>query len=107
MERPLVKMRQIPSPVPGCLAWRTNNNLAVICGREPLGPQGELRWHLSVSHAKRNPTWEEIRDLRYALVPDETMMAMFLPPRVQYVNAHKYCFHLYEVEEQPGLIIGG
>lgn len=93
-----MKLNQIPSPVPGSLAWRSSNNLAVICGQEPLGPKGELRWHLSVSHAKRNPTWEEIRDLRYLLVPDEVTMAMFLPPRDQYVNLHRFCFHLYECE---------
>jgi hypothetical protein len=95
-----MKLSEVASPVPGCKAFRTNNNLGVICGREPLGPHGELRWHLSVSHNKRNPTWEEIRDLRYLLVPDEAMMAMFLPPRDQYVSLHKYCFHLYEVETE-------
>ena len=76
----------------------TDSNLAIICGREPVGPGGSLRWHLSVSHNKRNPTWEEIRDLRYLLVPDEAMMAMILPSREEYVNVHKYCFHLYEIE---------
>jgi hypothetical protein len=100
-------MREIASPVPNCRAWRTDNNLAVICGREPCGPQGALRWHLSVSHAKRYPTWEEIRDLRYLLIPDEVMVAMFLPPRSQYVDVHHYCFHLYEVEasDQPVALV--
>lgn len=94
-----MKLKEIASPVAGCLAYRSNNNLAIICGREPCGPQGQLRWHLSVSHHHRNPTWEEIRDARYALIPDGVMVAMFLPPREDYVNAHKYCFHLYEVEK--------
>ena len=94
-----MKLNELPSPVSGCKAYRTNNNLAVICGQEPCGSRGELRWHLSVSHNKRNPTWEEIRDLRYALVPDEAMMAMFLPSRSDYVNAHQYCFHLFEIEK--------
>lgn len=94
-----MKLKELPSPVADCKAYRTDNNLAVICGQEFCGPHGELRWHLSVSHNKRNPTWEEIRDLRYALVPDEAMMCMFLPPRSEYVNAHLYCFHLFEIEE--------
>jgi hypothetical protein len=94
-----MKMHEIPSPVPGCKAWRTVNNLGVICGREPLGPLGEPRWHLSISHAKRNPTWEEIRDLRYLLVPDEVTMAMILPPVDEYVNVHERCFHLYQLKE--------
>jgi len=93
-----MKLHQIHSPIPNCLTWRSSNNLTVICGREPLGPNGELRWHLSVAHNKRNPTWEEIRDLRYLLVPDDVTMAMFLPPRSQYINLHNFCFHLYELE---------
>lgn len=102
-----MKLTEIASPVSGCQAFSTSNHLAVICGREPCGPGGALRWHLSVSHPKRNPTWEEIRDLRYALIPNEVMMAMFLPPRSQYVNAHPYCFHLYEVEveESASLVL--
>ena len=30
------------------------------------------------------------------------MVAMFLPPAEQYVNAHPFCFHLYEVEAEHG-----
>ena len=93
-----MKLREITTPLSGVKAYRSDNNLAVMCGREPLGPQGQMRWHLSVSHHKRNPTWEEIRDLRYALIPDEVMVAMFLPPKKDYVDVHHYCFHLYECE---------
>jgi hypothetical protein len=99
-----MKLRPIPCPVQGCSAYRTENNLAIICGREPCGPGGALRWHLSISHARRNPTWEEIREARYALVPDEVTVAMFLPPRAEYVNAHPFCFHLYEVEAADALV---
>ena len=93
-----MKLNEISSPVPGCQAFRSANNLSIICGREPCGPKGELRWHLSISHHHRNPTWEEIRDLRYQLIPNEVMMAMFLPPMEEYINEHRYCFHLYECE---------
>jgi hypothetical protein len=93
-----MKLKEIDSPVPGCAAYRSNNNLAIICGREPCGPAGAMRWHLSISHHHRNPTWEEIRDARYVLIPEDVMVAMFLPPRTEYVNAHRYCFHLYEIE---------
>jgi hypothetical protein len=94
-----MKLKRINSPVPNCSAYRSANNLTVICGREPCGPRGELRWHLSVAHQHRYPTWDEIRDIRYELIPDEVMVAMFLPPRAEYVNEHAFCFHLYEVEK--------
>jgi hypothetical protein len=56
------------------------------------------KWHMSVSHPTRYPTWDEIRDARYEFIPDEITMAMFLPPRDQYINVHENCFHLHEVE---------
>lgn len=102
-----MKLKEIGSPVAGCVAYRSSNNLAIICAREPCGPQGQMRWHLSISHHHRNPTWEEIRDARYELIPEDVMVAMFLPPREQYVNVHRHCFHLYEVEQKdvPGNIL--
>lgn len=59
-------------------------------------------WHLSISHADRYPTWDEIRDARYALLPDNTMIAMFLPPKGEYVNVHPNCFHLWEARKGKG-----
>lgn len=59
-------------------------------------PNG-LRWHMSISCAKRYPTWEEIRDARYDLMPDEITMAQLLPPKHEYVNIHPNCFHLHEI----------
>lgn len=102
-----MKLSEIGSPVHGSQAYRTENNVTVICAKEPCGPQGQIRWHLSIAHNRRYPTWDEIRDIRYALVPDEVMVAMFLPPRREYVNQHPYCFHLFEVieSEVPSIII--
>jgi hypothetical protein len=59
----------------------------------------ELRWHLSISCTNRYPTWDEIKDARYALLPDECIMAMLLPPKAEYVNIHPNCFHLHEIIE--------
>lgn len=57
------------------------------------------RRHLSISHARRYPTWNEIRDARYDLLPDVPCMAMILPPREDYVNLHPNCFHLWEIDQ--------
>jgi hypothetical protein len=45
----------------------------------------------------RLPAWEEVRDARYATVPDEATMALLLPPRSEYVNVHEFCLQLYEI----------
>ena len=62
------------------------------------------RWHLSVSCEDRYPTWDEIAEARYDLLPDRLEMAMILPPRDHYVNLHPYTFHLWEMRD-PGMPI--
>lgn len=74
-ESPLEKLRVI-------VAWETDDG-----------------WHLSISHPSRYPTWDEIRDARYELLPNDCTMAMLLPPKEQYVNLHPNCFHLHEVPD--------
>lgn len=56
----------------------------------------QIGWHFSISCRDRNPTWEEQRDARYELIPDGVYMVSILPPRNEYVNVHKFCFHWYE-----------
>jgi hypothetical protein len=60
---------------------------------------GCLRWHMSISCKNRYPTWEEQRDARYDLLPDNLTMAMLLPPKREYVNVHPNCFHWHEIVE--------
>lgn len=55
--------------------------------------------HLSLSHPRRYPTWDEIKAVRYTLLPDEKTFAILFPPMAQYVNLHPNCFHLHEVPE--------
>lgn len=71
--------------------WR----LRAIVGTHP----DTGRWHLSVAHPERLPTWAEVSDARYRLVPDSATMVMILPPMAEYVNVHQYCFHLHEIPE--------
>ena len=87
-----------------------DGHLSVLVGREPLGPQGSLRWHLSISHRTnhlvgasghplpgRIPTWDEIKEARYRFCPDAINMAMILPPKAEYVNLHPTTMHLHEI----------
>lgn len=53
-------------------------------------------WHLSISHPARYPTWDEIAHARYSLMPDEKVILMSLPPRVDYVAVHPFCMQLFE-----------
>lgn len=60
--------------------------------------QSTYGWHISISHPKRYPTWDEIADARYALIPNEVTMGFILPPKEEYVNLHPNVFHLWEID---------
>jgi len=95
-----LKWRRDPTPLPTAdgleqfhEVWRSpmDGLLAIRAWHPGVG------WHLSLSHPTRYPTWNEIRDARYALLPDNCTMAMLLPPKGEYVNMHPNCFHLHEM----------
>lgn len=90
-----------------------DGHLTVLVGQESLGRKGAMRWHLSMSHRSnqlvgtggtplpgRFPTWDEIKEARYRFCPDETYMAMILPPKSEYVNVHPTTMHLHEMEPE-------
>ena len=57
------------------------------------------KWHLSVSHPRRYPTWREIYTAWYDLVPGagrEFEGAILLPRHSEYVNVHQNCFHIWQ-----------
>lgn len=92
------EIKEIPSPMPGTKAYRFGRCQVIIDRRQD-------EWHMSISHHRANPTWEEIRDARYQLIPNEVTMAMILPPKEQYVNLHEFCFHLHEIPDREDGII--
>lgn len=69
----------------------------VLVSRNP----GDGKWHLSISHTDRHPTWDEIVGARYALIPNEALMVQVLPPRGEYTNLHEHVFHLWEIDPDP------
>ena len=62
-----------PEDILGCYA--VNGFLQVFVTRD----NGLL--HMSVAHPRRYPTWDELRDLRYELLPDDKTFGMLLPPK--------------------------
>ncbi len=65
-----------------------------------VSPPTEISlWHLSISRPNRLPSWHEVRDAWYDLVPDaeNRTAAMILPPLKDYINLHEYCFQVMEI----------
>lgn len=67
-----------------------DGTLTVMAGTEPDG------FHLSISHPRRYPTWDEICEARDRFTPADKTMVQILPPRDRWVNVHEHCFHLWE-----------
>lgn len=55
------------------------------------------KWHLSIAHPNRYPTYDEIKKARYKFLANELYMAMIFPPKEEFVNLHNNCFHLWEI----------
>jgi hypothetical protein len=55
-------------------------------------------WHLSIACPDRLPSWDEVSEARYRLIPDHVTMAMLLPPKVTYLNVHPNCLQMIEID---------
>ena len=71
--------------------------LVAIRGRE-MG-----RWHLSVSHRDRVPTWGELGRARDALLPPDAWLMIAHPPRKYWLNYDPRVLHMWEFRDY-GLI---
>lgn len=114
-ERRAGKLTEVAVPQPTASlpgnhrAFMTASGCSVMVANEParavphgiwLPPEELLLWHISIAHRHRYPTWDEIADVRYELVPEEVTMALLLPPPDEYVNAHEHCFHLWQIDDR-------
>jgi hypothetical protein len=76
----------------------------VVVGRESIDPDATIltkRWHLSISHPDRFPTWNEINEARDRLLPDDVFFCLPHPPKKYWLSVHPNCFHLWELHDHP------
>lgn len=66
----------------------------IYAGQTPWG------WHLAVSHPSRYPTWAEVIDARYHVIPESVTMAMILPPERSYTEIHPNMLQLWQVKQE-------
>ncbi len=63
--------------------------LKVICS-------DKMGWeHVSVSHHKRTPTWDEMCFIKNLFWHEEDIAVQFHPAKKDYINNHPYCLHLF------------
>jgi len=57
----------------------------------------EICWeHVSVSHQKRCPTWEEMCWVKDLFFDEEEVVVQYHPRKSEYVNYHPFCLHLWK-----------
>lgn len=82
----------------GTTSWR-KGNLKVLYSPKELHTETDLGggyWkHLSISHSRRYPFWDEIIDARYNFFNEDETVIQIMPPKREYVNFHSNCFHLW------------
>lgn len=61
------------------------------------------RWvHLSVSHARRLPTWSELVKIRNWMLGKDAKAIQVIPPVSEHINIHPRVLHLYHcLDEDP------
>ena len=71
-----------------------------LLGHEPVGPHGtDHRWHLSVRHERRVPTWDELAAACHELRPG-VVFVLAVPPRSWWINVHEFVLHAWEVRDE-------
>jgi hypothetical protein len=69
-------------------------NIKVLFSPLENHPDGIWK-HASISLKHRYPTWDEILDVRYTFFAETEEVVQVLPPKSEYINIHKNCFHLW------------
>jgi hypothetical protein len=84
--------------ISGSGVWQCSDGLRVI-GSVDENQHGHLL-HISVSYQDKDPSWEDIKQVRYAFYGDEIDCMMVLPKLADYVNLHPHAFHLWQTPTQ-------
>lgn len=70
-----------------------HDGLKILASRDV---DGDVHWlHISVSHPRRYPTWEELRFVKDTFIGKDKEAVQIFPREQDYVNVHKNCFHLW------------
>lgn len=87
------------APNRGLRVYRARGGMSIIATIDATPRFGDLL-HVSLSYAKRDPFWDEIKAIREVFYPDFVDVMMLLPQAKDYVNLHTHTFHLWQTPER-------
>lgn len=75
--------------------WRgAGRRLSVIMSVEDYR-DGGIWWHVSLAHPHRNPTWNEIVEVKETFIGPEVPVMHLIPPRSRWLDCGTNTFHLW------------
>jgi hypothetical protein len=77
-----------------------SDGLRVLCSLDET--QFGFLLHVSASYPDKDPSWQDIIEIRYAFFSGKIDCMMVLPKREDYVNLHQHCFHIWQTPTQWG-----
>jgi hypothetical protein len=87
------------SPADAPRRFQHPEGLIALVGREPVEPD-DWRWHISLRHKDRVPSWDELAMAGHQLRPG-VCFVIGVPPRSWWMNLHENVLHLWELKDEP------
>jgi hypothetical protein len=81
---------EVRNPMDWIREFRNKDGLYIFVGKRPIG------WYLGFGREGRGPEWEEMRRLRFKLLPAELMMVIVCPPKSENDKLHPNLIHRHE-----------
>ncbi len=103
-----MKYESIPLPLPMLMLPDSKDKEAFRCGAlvvlKSIDDTPRWGWlkHISISTNFRYPTWDELLACKEHFFGDIDCM-MVMPKREDYVNIHRFTFHIWQCPEQWGI----
>lgn len=86
-------------PLPRCYRAEAEG-LSVLMGREPFPDDPRPRWHVSIQHDERVPSWNEVTEVLHHVRPGVPFV-LGVPPRSWWMNVHERVLHAWETRDRP------
>jgi hypothetical protein len=79
----------------GGFVWDNNKRMLRVIA-SIMEYDDDKEWlHLSMSHRRRMPTYDDLAYLKKHWAGDDRKCIMVFPPKSEHVNIHPYCLHLF------------
>jgi hypothetical protein len=75
--------------------WINNKRQMVVIGSIAIEDDGKKWLHMSMSHRKRVPTYDELIYLKRNWIGEDRKAIMVLPEKEKHINIHPFVLHLF------------